>query len=142
SKAGAGTRSAYREWDVRAFRLKDALAGRSVSDVAGCLAPARVFVQRIRRGGGLLDPAPDTILRLGGVAVVGARWHGLLAGGAPFGGEVEDRELLDFPMAALDVVATRREIAERPLADNAGQHGRGVVLLKLVRGGEEIPFAP
>ena len=30
SKAETGTRSAYREWDSRAFRLKDALAGRSV----------------------------------------------------------------------------------------------------------------
>ena len=66
----------------------------------------------------------------------------LLADGAPFGQEVEDRELLDVPMAALDVVVTRREIAERPLADIAEEHGRGVVLLKLVRAGEEIPFAP
>jgi putative transport protein len=45
-------------------------------------------------------------------------------------------------MAALDVVVTRREVAERPLAEIAEEHGRGVVLLKLVRGGEEIPFAP
>ena len=62
--------------------------------------------------------------------------------GRPFGEEIEDRELLDFPMAALDVVVTRKEVAERPLAEIAEEHGRGVVLLKLVRGGEEIPFAP
>ena len=142
SKAEAGTRSAYREWDARAFRLKDTLAGRSVAEVERSFAPARVFVTRIRRGRELLDAAPDTILRPGDVAVVGARRHVLLAEGAPFGEEVEDRELLDFPMAALDVVVTRREIAERPLVDIAEEHGRGVVLLKLVRAGEEIPFAP
>ena len=62
-----------------------------------------------------------------------ARRHVLLGRGAPFGEEVEDRELLDFPMAALDVVVTRREVAERPLAEIAEEHGRGVVLLKLVR---------
>ena len=45
-------------------------------------------------------------------------------------------------MAALDVVVTRKEVAERSLAEIAEEHGRGVVLLKLVRGGEEIPFAP
>ena len=66
----------------------------------------------------------------------------LLAAGAPFGAEVEDRELLDVPMAALDVVVTRSGIAERPLEEIAEEHGRGVVLLKLVRAGEEIPFAP
>ncbi len=36
---------------------------------------------------------------------------------------------------------TRREVAERPLAELAEEHGRGVALLKLVRGGEEVPFA-
>jgi putative transport protein len=142
SKAEAGTRSAYREWDVRAFRVPGALAGRTVEDVESSFAPARVFVQRIRRGEQLIDAAPDSILRSGDVAVVGARRHVLLAEGAPFGEETEDRELLDFPMAALDVVVTRKEVADRTLSDVAEQHGRGVVLMKLVRGGEEIPFAP
>jgi putative transport protein len=142
STVDAGTRSAYREWDVRAFRLPEALAGRSVADVERSFAPARVFMRRIRRGKELLEGTPDTVLHSGDIAVVGARRHVLLAAGAPFGEEVEDRELLDVPLAALDVVVTRREIAERPLVDIAEEHGRGVVLLKLVRAGEEIPFAP
>ncbi len=85
---------------------------------------------------------PATVLRVGDVVVVGARRHVLLGQGPPVGEEVEDRELLDFPMAALDVVVTRKEVAERALGEIAEEHGRGVVLLKLVRGGEEIPFAP
>ncbi len=141
SKAETGNRSAYREWDGRTFRLPDALAGRTAGDVERSFAPARVFIRRIRRGGRLLDAKPDTVLQAGDVAVVTARRHVLLAPGAPFGQEVEDRELLDVPMAALDVVVTRREVAERPLAEIAEEHGRGVVLLKLVRAGEEIPFA-
>jgi putative transport protein len=142
SGAEAGTRSAYREWDVRAFRIPGAFAGRTVADVEGWFAPARVFVQRVRRERDILDVSPDTVLRPGDVAVVGARRHVLLAEGAPFGEETEDRELLDFPMAALDVVVTRKEVADRTLSDVAEEHGRGVVLMKLVRGGEEIPFAP
>jgi putative transport protein len=142
SKTETSTRSAYREWDSRAFRLKDALAGRSVRDVETSHAPARVFLQRIHRGAEVFAAAPDTILRAGDIAVVGARRHVLLAADKPFGEEVEDRELLDFPVAALDVVVTRREVAERPLVDIAEEYGRGVALLKLVRAGEEIPFAP
>ena len=142
SKAETGTRSAYREWDVRAFLLPAALAGRSIAEVERSFAPARVFLRRIRRGGQILDGRPDTVLEIGDGAVVTARRHVLLAEGAPFGQEIEDRELLDVSMAALDVVVTRREIAERPLADIAEEHGRGVVLMKLVRAGEEIPFAP
>jgi putative transport protein len=142
SKTGTSTRSAYREWDVRAFRIFDTLAGKSVAEVERSFAPARVFVQRIRRGSELIDARPDTQLRLGDKITVGARRHLLLPGGLSLGEEVEDRELLDYAMAALDVVVTRREIVERPLADIAEEHGRGVVLLKLVRAGEEIPFAP
>lgn len=141
-EAEEGTRPAYREWDVRAYRVPDSMAERTVADVERSFAPARVFVQRIRSGAQLLDAAPDTILRRNDVAVFGARRHVLLAQGSPFGVEVEDRELLDFPMAVLDVVVTRRELAERTLAEVAEEHGRGVVLVKLVRGGEEIPFAP
>lgn len=141
SQAQAGTRSAYREWDLRAFRLPAALAGRSVAELERSFAPARVFVQRLRRGTELVETAPGTALLAGDVAVIAARRHVLLAGKAPFGEEVEDRELLDFPLTALDVVVTRREVAERPLAELAEEHGRGVALLKLVRGGEEVPFA-
>ncbi len=142
SGAEAGTVSAYREWDVRVFRLPAALTGRSVAELERSFAPARVFIQRLRRGGQVLEAEPDTPLLPGDVAVVAARRHVLLAERAPFGEEVEDRELLDFPMAALDAVVTRAEVAERPLAEIAEEHGRGVALLKLVRGGEEIPFAP
>jgi putative transport protein len=142
AKTETGTRSAYREWDVRAYRIPDSLSGRTVLDVERSFAPNRVFVERIRRDQTILDGAPDRVLRVGDVAVVGARRHVLLSEGSPFGEEVEDREVLEFPMAALDVVVTNKNVADRSLAEIAEEHGRGVVLLKLVRGGEEIPFGP
>ncbi len=138
----AGTRPAYREWDMRAYRVPDAMAGRTVADVERSFAPDRVFVGRIRRGAEVVDAAPATVLGRGDVAAVAARRHVLLDEALPFVDEVEDRALLDFPMAALDVVVTRREVADRTLADIAEEHGRGVAVLKLVREGEEIPFTP
>jgi putative transport protein len=142
AKSESATRPAYREWDVRAYRLPDVLEGRRVAEVEGSFAPARVFVQRMRRGVEVHDATPETVLRRGDVVVVGARRHVLLAESSTFGEEVEDRELLDVPMAALDVVITKREVANRSLAEIAEDHGRGVALLKMVRGGEEMPFAP
>jgi len=142
SRAESGTRSAYREWSQRAFRLPESFAGRTVEDVERSFAPARVFIQRLRRGAALLDATPSTTLERGDTAVVAARRQLLAGGHPPFDNEVEDRELLDFPMAALDVVVTKREVAERPLTEIAEEHGRGVILLELVRAGEVIPFAP
>jgi putative transport protein len=140
SKNEEGTRSAYREWDIRAFRVPGPLAGRTVADVERSFAPARVFVLRIRRGAAVSDAVPEAVLQPSDAVVVAAPRHVLLGAGSPFRNEVEDRELLDFPMAVLDVVVTNKAVAEREIADVAEEHGRGVALLRLIRGGEEIPF--
>jgi putative transport protein len=137
-----GGQSAYREWDLRAFRIGESTrsANRSVADLELAFAPERVFVYRLRQNGVIVDPEPGTILRPGDAVVVGARRHVMLASAPSVGAEIEDRALLDFPIAAMDVVLTDRRLADLTLAEVAALHGRGVVLLKLVRGGEEIPF--
>jgi putative transport protein len=141
-KSEPGVQSAYREWDVRAYRIADApFANRSVADLERSFAPERVFVQRIRRAEDILQATPETVLRPGDVVAVAARRSLLLTGTVRVGVEVEDRELLDFALVVLDVVVTNKHLAEHTLRELAEKHGRGVVLLKLVRGGEEIPFS-
>ena len=142
-KFESGVKSAYREWDVRAYRVADApFANRTVAELERSFAPERVFVSRIRRGGEFIESTPETVLRAGDIIAVAARRRVILADAARFGVEVEERELLDFPMAAWDVVLTNKALADRTLAELAEEHGRGVALLELVRGGEEIPFTP
>jgi len=140
--AEPASRSAYREWDVRAYRLAANLTCKTVGQLEASFAPARVFVPRLRRGAEVIEAAPDTVVMPGDVAVVAARRKVLLAGSGPFGAEVEDRELLDFPVSTIDVVVIRKDAAERTIAELDEEHGRGVALQKLVRGGEEVPFAP
>ena len=131
--------SAYREWDIRAYRLADGWAGRSVAELEGSFVPDRVFVERIRRASTLLDAEPDTVLSRGDAVALTARRR-VVAQGLSIGIEIEDRELLGFPVDALDVVVTNKALADRPLANVAEEHGRGVTLLKLVRAGVQIPF--
>jgi len=133
---------AYREWSIRAYRLGQAGDGRTVADFERIEGSERVFVERIRRGAELLDATPETVLQSSDVVAIAARRKVLLRGNLPLGEEVEDPQLLDFPMATLDVVVTKGEAAERPLSALAVQHGRGVALAKLIRGGEDIPFGP
>ena len=136
-----GTQSGYHAWDIRAYRLAPAHAGRSVGTFERDFAPARVFVQRLRRGSGLFSPGEDTLLEAGDIAAVAARREVLLRDTPAIGVEVEDKDLLDFPIVVADVVVTTKSITNRTLPDLAERHGRGIVLLKLVRGGEEIPFS-
>ena len=140
--ADDAVRLAYKEWSIRAFRLAGDAAGRTVADLERRGSPDRVFVERIRRGTELIEGAPDTVLQPGDVVAIGARRRVLLGGKLPLGEELEDPELLRFPMATLDVVVTKRDAVEQPLKVLGERHGRGVVLAKLIRGGEEIPFVP
>jgi putative transport protein len=133
-------RLAYREWNIRAYQLADVSQGRTVAELERSANPERIFVERIRRGTNFIEGAPSTVLESGDVIAIAARRKVLLSGSLPLQQEVEDPALLDFPVATLDVVVTKRDIAEQPLSVLAQQHGRGVVLVKLIRGGEEIPF--
>lgn len=132
--------SGYREWDIRAYRFSQQWVDRSVAELERSFAPDRVFVERIRRGGALFDAEPTTVLASGDALALTARRR-VVAEGLSIGTEIEDRELLDFPVDALDVVLTNKALADRPLASVAEEYGRGVTLVKLVRAGVQIPFA-
>ena len=133
--------SGYREWDVRAYRLAESFASLRVAELEKSFVPERVFIERVRRDSKFVDAAPDNVLHAGDVVLVLARRRVLLSEGFAIGVEVEDHALLDFPMLTADVVVTNRAIADQPLPMVAEQYGRGVAVEKLVRGGEEIPFA-
>ena len=79
-KEESTTRSAYREWAVRAFRVADGSgAGHSVGDYEAAHAPDRVFIERVRRVGEIFDAEPSVLLQEGDVVAVAARRHVLLA---------------------------------------------------------------
>ncbi len=132
--------SGYRAWDVRAFQLGFGWTGRSVRDFEESFPDERVFVQRIRRGRDVVDATAETSLADGDTIAVMARRHVFFSKPTMFDLEVEDAELLQFPIATADVVLTAKALADVTLEELAARHGRGVALLKLIRGGEEIPF--
>jgi len=134
--------SGYQAWNLRAYQLAAVNAGRSIAELEHSFAPERVFIERIRRGGVILETHLATVLGEGDVVSVAARRPVHATAGDRFGTEVEDRELLDVPLVVRDIVLTNRELADRSLIDLGERHGRGIVLLRLLRGSEEIPFTP
>ena len=59
-----------------------------------------------------------------------------------FGEEVIDKELLDFPMEKMNLVVTNKGISGMSLKRIAEEYGQGIMLEKLVRGRQEMPFEP
>ena len=116
--------SAYREWDVRALRLGDGpLAGRPVAAAGEGVRAG----PRLRRA----DPPrrSDRRCRRPTRSCTRATSSPSPPGGSVFAERHDrrrrkwtDRELLDFPVVALDVVVTNRALADQP----AGGARRGI----------------
>jgi putative transport protein len=141
-EAEPGMLSALQKFAVRAYRVtNDRLLNRTVASIEALPGGQRVFISRIRRGSEIFEPRLDTIIRPGDVVAVMTRTELLTARGAEIGAEMNDPELLDFPVEALDVVVTNRAIAGKTMKELAAlESSRGVFLRKVVRIGEPMPF--
>ena len=137
-----GILSAYRRFDVRAYRIEPGsyMLGKPVRDL---LPDRRVFVERVRRDGLVIEADADTMLEAGDVVAISGRRELLVEEFHNRLPEVEDKELLDLPAEAVDVFVTNkavngktlRQLSDRPFA-------RGVYLRKITRNQVEIPILP
>jgi len=144
AELGLGVVSAAKLFDVRAYRLTNPnLVNRSVAQLEALPPDIRVFIVRINRGGEIIEPTPDTVVRQDDVVAVMARQEVHVERGDKVGPEVDDKGLLEIPIETLDVVVTQGSLVGKSLADLARlESARGVFLLRLTRAGQEIPLAP
>jgi Trk K+ transport system NAD-binding subunit len=143
-EAEPGVMSMARRFDVRAYRVtnKD-LIDKTVAELEARPKEVRVFIVRVRQGGAIIEAEPGTLIRADDVVAVATRQEALVARGTAIGPEVDDKELLDFPVQMLDVVVTEKVLAGKTLAQLAThEFARGVFLRKLVRADHEMPFTP
>jgi putative transport protein len=136
--------SAYQALAVRAYQVKNPdLINRSVGELEARPKQFRVFISRIRREGKIIETEPNTILREGDVAAVLTRSELHTARGGEIGVEVDDKELLSFPIELLDVVVTNKSHVGKSLVELAAmESARGVFLKRLIRVGEPMPYSP
>jgi putative transport protein len=144
SKEESETLSAFQQLAVRAYRLtRSDLINRSIGELESRPREARVFISRIRREGKIIEATPDIVLGEGDLVAVLTRSELLMSRGAEIGMEVNDKELLDFPIEFLDVVITNRSVVGKRLAELAAMDfARGVFLKKLSRTGQTMPLTP
>jgi putative transport protein len=140
--------SARRDIDYRAYRAEPGspMIGRTIAELERLAEDARLFVERVRRGNQVMDPAAALVLKEGDTLAVTGRRELLVArmDERKLGIlEVDDRELLDIPADALDVVVTSSAIDGRTLAQlAANDFARGVFLRRIMRAGTPVPMFP
>ena len=141
-----GVFSAYQKFAIRAYRLTDStFAGKRIEEAERNDEKLRYFVERVLRGGTILDAQPHTVLERGDVVVVYGRSDSLVIVGPRFGPEMHDPELMDFPVKVLSVVLTNEKLCGPTLEEMAASQAfdfRSVGLRTLTRGVQEIPIGP
>jgi putative transport protein len=147
SKQPGGAGTAWHQFELRAFRVREGgkVVGKTVLQIESLLPEHRVFVQRVRRGGTVMEATADTVIQAGDVVAVAGRRDVLVDLIGANAEEVDDRELLAVPIEGVDVMVTSKDADGKTLAELAkGPGARGVFLRKIVRGAiaVEIPILP
>jgi len=104
----------------------------------------RASVERILRGGIILEPAPDAVLRAGDIVGLAGKLGSVVAAGELIGPEVESKEALSFSMEVITVVITSKNVIGKKLRrirDDIGlKNLEGVYLVSLKRQGLPLPI--
>jgi putative transport protein len=135
-----GMQSAYRRLDIRAYKIGDRIPpGTTVADAEALHASieegVRIFVERLRRDGKIIEFKPTTVLQPGDVVGVSGKTEVLIEKLGKYGNEVSDPELLNVPAEAVDVVLTNKAYNGKTLLELAKtDFARGVYLTKITRG--------
>lgn len=145
TRIATGVMSAWRQFELRAYRVPPGApaVGRSIADFESRVAEHRLFVHRIRRGDEIIQARPDLVIAAGDIAAVSGRRNLLVELVGQHAEEVEDRDLLDIPVLAADILVRSREFAGMTLEEaGRAEWARSLRLRSISRGGLDLPLAP
>lgn len=141
--AGGG----WHQFELRAYRVRQGgrVVGMHVAAIEALVPTARVFIERIRRDGKIIEATPDMALKEGDIVALVGRREVLVDIVGKAAEECEDAELLAMSMEGVDVYVTNKKLDGLTLAAASEMpEARGIFLRKITRGatGTNIPILP
>ena len=101
-----------------------------------------VSVERILRGGHLLDPTDDVVLQAGDTLALYGPIPRLILAATIIGPEVHEAEVGNVGSQTVEVVVHNLRLDGHKLIDLARDAGHGLYMNGLFRGGDALPFGP
>ncbi len=130
---------AFRAYKVSSDFFKD---GVSISDIESHFESMgkRLFVERLRINGAIVDPSPDVKVNVGDSIVLSGRREYIIGDETWIGPEVDDTQLLSFPAESLSLVVSRKGADGKTVEQLRSQkYMYGVSIKSIVRGGVNLP---
>ena len=141
-----GMSKAWQPIGFRAYivRPNGPAVGKTIADAERLVSGARLFIERIRRGGEIFSPNASTVLQAGDTVAVLGKTEALINVLGPSTAEAADSELLDIPVASFGLYVTSDKFAGKALKAivESVEEARGVMLRSIRRGEELIPIGP
>lgn len=136
--------NANRPVAFRAYRLEADFfdTPRSVDEIEKYLYEQgkRLFVERVRKGDTISDPAAGLTVAKGDEIVLSGRREYIIGDEKWIGTEVNDAALLNFPAEQLDVMVAKKTVSGMTVDEVRSQkYMYGISIKKIVRGSVEIP---
>jgi len=147
TKEAGGAGTAWHRFELRAFQVRDdgVAVGKSAQEAEALVPGQRVFIERIRRGGKIIEATADTVIQAGDIVAIAGPREVLVELIGSRATEVNDRDLLAVPVEGVDVLVTSKAADGKTLAELATiPEARGVFLRKITRGATatDIPILP
>ncbi|MEZ3563161.1 MAG: aspartate-alanine antiporter [Duncaniella sp.] len=136
--------NALRPVAFRAYRAEADFfdSPKSISEIESYLADQgrRLFVERVRQGGKVLETAPDLRIAKGDEIVLSGRRQFIIGDEQWIGSEINDAELLSFPAEQVQVTVSKKGAAGKTVDQiRAMKEMYGVSIKSITRGGAPIP---
>lgn len=115
---------------------------RTVAEVEGYLQEQgrRLFVERVRKDGKILDVAPGVLIAQGDEVVLSGRREFAIGDEGWIGPEVSDPDILNFPAEVLDVTVASKAVAGKTVDELRGMKFMyGVSIKSITRSGVSVP---
>lgn len=136
--------NALRPVAFRAYRVEADFfdTPKSISEIESYLAEQgrRLFVERVRQGGKVMETAPDLSIAKGDEIVLSGRRQFIIGDEQWIGSEINDAELLSFPAEQVQVTVSKKGAAGKTVDQiRAMKEMYGVSIKSITRGGAPIP---
>ncbi|SDX72987.1 putative transport protein [Ruegeria halocynthiae] len=141
-ETGDGIVSAYRAIETRAFEIPENsdLLGQPVKSL---LPGVRIYAERLRRDGKVIEVEDNTILQAGDVVMFSGRRADLVGLLETSLTEADAPELLSIPSEKLDVLIASKEVHNKTLEELSKlSMARGIYVSKLMRNMQDLPLLP
>ena len=115
TKEAGGAGTAWHRFELRAFQVRDdgVAVGKSAQEAEALVPGQRVFIERIRRGGKVIEATADTVIEAGDILAIAGPREVLVELIGSRATEVDDRDLLAVPVEGVDVSSPAKQPMER-----------------------------